>query len=317
MILIRLKTIFSNILRGITCFIFVIFVMYCAFSSQVREIDTQRSVLQWKNTPIILEALKYVNPTSLIDSHIVLRPDIVGNFECPAYSPDRMRIAVSYKDAPLSAMAGIWIVKWNGSYSQIISGNNTAPAWSPNSRYIAFTHHFNSSSSSIEIIELKTGDVRQLTDSKCLNDNPRWSPNGKLIAFSSNHSLKGTRNSFKIWLQRSNEKTPILLPHQPVGQCNFPRWSPDGSRILFTCKTDQEEKLYIVSLNGYFYHRLPISHLIGEPACWSPDGRKIAYIRYTSNEAVSLNICNPSGSHSQQINPPISKLSNNDFWPDW
>ncbi len=57
----------------------------------------------------------------------------------------------------------------------------------------------------------------------------------------------------------------------------FPRWSPDGSQILFTSDRDGNLELYVTSADGTNPTRLTWNPGEDIGGAWSPDGSKIAF----------------------------------------
>jgi dipeptidyl aminopeptidase/acylaminoacyl peptidase len=80
-------------------------------------------------------------------------------------------------------------------------GRVSDPQVSPNGKTIAFviTHQLkeeNKSNSNIYMVSVDSGEVRQLTNAKDINNNPCWLPDGKTIAFISTRG--GTSQIWKI-----------------------------------------------------------------------------------------------------------------------
>lgn len=82
-----------------------------------------------------------------------------------------------------------------------------------------------------------------------------------------------------LWRANRDGSSPVQLTSRPVYPIN-PRWSPDGSRILyFTMSYGERRKAFIVPAQGG--ESVQISSLnhptdILDPT-WSPDGRKVVY----------------------------------------
>ncbi len=70
----------------------------------------------------------------------------------------------------------------------------------------------------IKVIDLASGDTRQLTFGQGFNESPAYAPNGRHIAFSSTH--KGGQ---QIWtISRTGED---LRPVTRIGNNTMPAWS--------------------------------------------------------------------------------------------
>ena len=57
-------------------------------------------------------------------------------------------------------------------------GNNSAPAWSPDSRKLAIVLTY-SLNSQIYVIKADGSDIKQIMRTRSINTEPAWAPNGK------------------------------------------------------------------------------------------------------------------------------------------
>ncbi len=122
---------------------------------------------------------------------------------------------------------------------------------------------------------------------------PAASPDGKSIAFASDRD-----GPSRIWLKQLNGRGEVALT---TGPDNYPRFSPDGSMVLFIHKDHLLSSLYKVSVLG------------GEPrkliqdvnsADWSPDGKQVVFIRIKNQKGdLSSTICiaNADGTNVKEI----------------
>ena len=65
-----------------------------------------------------------------------------------------------------------------GAATQLtFDGINEDPAWSPDGRYLVFSSNFTRDRvKNIGVVELSTGMVKQITQSRSSNEQPSWSP---------------------------------------------------------------------------------------------------------------------------------------------
>jgi Tol biopolymer transport system component len=102
---------------------------------------------------------------------------------------------------------------------------------------------------------------------------PAASPDGKTIAFTSDRD-----GVPRIWLKQVQGGGELALTD---GADDYPRFSPDGSSLIFVRRTATSSSLYRVPLLGGDAHKL-LDDVTG--ADWSPDGHQLAFTRWVSGE---------------------------------
>ena len=164
----------------------------------------------------------------------------------PRWSPDGKRIAFHrYMDKErIQTSSELFIMDADGTDQKRLTHNTVAdvyPSWSPDGKRIVFTSHHNNRKHEVHVIELASTTTKRLTgaEGELGSGVPDWSPDGREIVyekFISNGVGFGHKN---IYLMRVNgEQQRPILPDPKEGVPTvimrfFPRWSSDGTRILF------------------------------------------------------------------------------------
>ncbi len=127
-------------------------------------------------------------------------------------------------------------------------------------------------------IDTSTGAVAQLTDTPQAQEIPvEFSPDDAWLTMLSNRD--GQLNLYKLRPDGS-EVTPLTRFENPVLDGGI--WSPDGTKIAFSCNETPELKnqdIYIVNADGGGINRV-LQVRVGSkdrPARWLPDGRRLAF----------------------------------------
>lgn len=127
-------------------------------------------------------------------------------------------------------------------------------------------------------IDIETGRVSKLTDTPQAQEIPvEFSPDDSWLTMLSNRD--GQLNLYKLRPDGS-EVTPLTRFENPVLVGGI--WSPDGTRIAFSCNETPELKnqdIYIVNADGSGIKRA-LQVKVGSkerPAKWLPDGRRLAF----------------------------------------
>jgi len=88
----------------------------------------------------------------------------------------------------------------------------------------------------IHILDVATGETRQLTSGDYDDSDPAWSPDGKRIVFVSNRSAEPDRNrNTDLWLVDADagNAEPSRLTQNETADAS-PSWSPDGRSLVYT-----------------------------------------------------------------------------------
>jgi TolB protein len=214
----------------------------------------------------------------------------------PLFSPDGRRIVFSR--APGQNSSQLWFMNADGSGQRRLASSGYSPAWSPDSRRIAYIGAYGFGPLVLRNIDGGGGIVV-----RGQNRGPYWSPDGRLVAFSRE---VGDRIDLMVIGAdgrglRTIRRKAVALGWSPRGEIAFRRdyygtavglmsadgrharrllrsepfaltWSPDGRRLAFV----DGKGLHVASATGGDGRHLPPreANSVESPA-WSPDGRWI------------------------------------------
>ncbi len=147
----------------------------------------------------------------------------------PAYSPDGAQIAFRSERAG----GGLFVMPAQGGAARRVSDAGFNPAWSPDSRELAYSEdHFDEPSNrpivpaQLFAVQLATGQRRVVTPGDAAQ--PSWSPHGQRIAYWSVQK-GGQRDLFTV-AASGGASTPVT--DDAAFDWN-PVWSPDGRYLYF------------------------------------------------------------------------------------
>lgn len=111
------------------------------------------------------------------------------------------------------------------------------------------------------------GQTRQVTLDPGLELDPALSPDGRLLAYAAGEML-----DMHIYVRGVAGGNPVQISHDLPGEARMPRWSPDGTQILFSASGG----VYVAPALGGAARLIAPSP--ARYATWSPDGKRVAYV---------------------------------------
>lgn len=171
----------------------------------------------------------------------------------PAWSPDGNRISFTRTYPQQNHRGELWMMNADGSDQHSIGVEGFAAKWSPDGTRIIYT------SRRTERFEIYTCKVdgtneQQLTDTEADEMFPMYSPDGSRVvfaAFSGKNSAADNIKTFEIYVMNPDGTGVRQLTDNDCFDSN-PRWSPDGSRIVFSSDRNEENKweVYVMDADG-------------------------------------------------------------------
>ena len=148
-------------------------------------------------------------------------------------------------------------------------------------------------------------------------EDPQVSPDGKQIAFVVRESNleKGTANS-EIYLINADGSTLRRMTNNPAADTH-PRWSPDGSSLLFLSTRKNDQQAWLLPVNGGEPRQLTtFSAGVGD-AIWSPDRKHILVTSDVYPECGADDSCNHAIASRAEAGPLKAYMADQLLYRHW
>jgi dipeptidyl aminopeptidase/acylaminoacyl peptidase len=148
-------------------------------------------------------------------------------------------------------------------------------------------------------------------------EDPQVSPDGTKIAFSmrEDNLVQGTGNS-EIYVVGTDGSNLRRMTHTPASD-NTPRWSPDGSHILFLSGRTNGTQAWSIPLNGGEPSQITnFSPGVAEPT-WTPDGRGIIFASDVFPECGASDSCNKAIRDAMENGPLQAHMADALLYRHW
>jgi TolB protein len=130
-----------------------------------------------------------------------------------------------------------------------------------------------------------------------------WSPDGKQIAFERDFEKHAG-------IYTMNADGSGLRSLTPRGFQGMPAYSPDGKRIAFDRSLPHEDAVWTMKIDGTGLKQVTHNRPAGKNECrcdgspsFSPDGKRIAFVRTINDAKVALFTVRTSGADLKQLTP--------------
>jgi len=240
----------------------------------------------------------------------------------PAWSVDGAWLLF---DRLIGGKGDVFKVAANGAAVTNLTNNvadDIQPAWSPdNSRMVFASNRVDNEYRLFVMNTDGSGGLVQLTNGDALGAGtddgaPEWSPNGARIVFQRGDGNGGSRiYSIKADGTDLIPLTGTTSPDaKPYTKLVTPKWSPDGTKIVFTAEAGAcDSRIFVMSSAGANPDDVPDGGcLVAEPT-WSPDGTIILFrvtdVPVTGSGLYGYNI--PGNTLAKLANGPGATS------PDW
>lgn len=230
---------------------------------------------------------------------------------------------------------------------QLVSEPNVAP----DGKTVAFAvtqpnRDDNDYKSAIWLVDLESGETRQLTSAKHRDGQPQWSPDGQSIAFTSNRPEGDSKG--QIWLISANGGEPRRLSglNEPVESFE---WSPDGRRIACVSKVrvgkvnpdsdvrvittprfrfdgqgfldDKYRQIFVIDVDSGTAQQVTEGAFEHHGVAWSPAGYELAFSAnrdegWEFTPVVDIYVVRPDGGAIRRITDQSGSFRSPNWSPD-
>jgi TolB protein len=186
------------------------------------------------------------------------------------------RIAYVTVDRPGgTARYRLWLADADGARQNAIAESAQpimSPAWSPDSRRIAYVS-FENGTSRIFVQDIATGRRQVVSAAPGINGAPAWSPDGSRLAL----VLGGRDGNLDIHVLTLASKELRRITQHPAIDTE-PSWAPDGKSLYFTSDRAGGPQIYQVGLDGGTPRRITFEGSYNARPRISPDGETLAVV---------------------------------------
>ena len=240
------------------------------------------------------------SPTPTADSEATSAIPIIPTLEPSSTAESILTPApVIYNAGSNAALGLIVISKGDGLFSHLFvygpdstpltritddNWDDIDPSLSPDRSKIAFASN-RTGEWDIYVLDLKTGETQQMTQSTAYDGNPGWSPDGEYLIY---QTLNGSNLDLIILAVNDLSNAPIQLTADS-GDNYDAAWSPDGHTVAFVTNRNSQSELWLADLQNIderFSTLEAAAQTEYSTPSWSPDGQTLAWCQHDSESRI-------------------------------
>jgi dipeptidyl aminopeptidase/acylaminoacyl peptidase len=153
---------------------------------------------------------------------------------------------------------------------------------------------------------------------------PVISPDGTQVVYAVTtiSDVATNKTASNLWLAPADGRTPPRQLTTTDKKDRRPRWSPDGSKILFESNRSGESQLWMIELAGGEARQITTISSGANNAVWSRDGRRIAFVsavfpEYSTQPFAESDKLNKERNDKVEKNPVKAKAVDRLFYRHW
>jgi Tol biopolymer transport system component len=218
-----------------------------------------------------------------------------------AWFPDGAKLAVGTGALWGTRGGGIWVMNADGSNPVRVAGVPAASlTWSPDGRRIAFTRRYESDNPDIWVMDADGSNIRRLKRTPLWEWNVDWKPTGGWLAFDRGGYVS------QLYVIRTNGRNLQVIGSSTFWDAREPDWSPDGRRLAFRALPrgttgDADSEIWVMNANGTSPVRLTRNDVYDGSPAWSPDRRKIVFVRGENPDSSEIYVMNADGTGARKL----------------
>jgi TolB protein len=170
-----------------------------------------------------------------------------------------------------------------------------SPAWSPDSRKLAYVS-YERGNSSIYIQEIVTGSREVVSSNKGINGAPAFSPDGSRLAL----TLSYGGNPDIYIMDLAGRHTSQITKHFAID--TEATWMPDGQSLMFTSDRSGKPQIYQATVGGGDATRITFQGEYNASPSVSYDGKRIAMVQGSGN-VYRIAVLDRTTGESKSISP--------------
>lgn len=189
--------------------------------------------------------------------------------------------------------------------------NDLAPVVSHDGKQVAWEKEIVAADGSITSVEIWVMDIdgqnqHVVVRNGAENLNPSWAAGDSALVYESR--APGNSDIFRVSLAGG---AAVNLTNNPFAD-QYPRVSPDGTKILFQSNRDLNFDVYVMNLDGSAVRNLTANPADDRFASWAPDGTHVVWSRFTDSFDIFLMNADGTSQHAvvaspfEETNPSVS-----------